>query len=152
MKLAEALARRAELKARFDELSKRAAGSARIQEGDTPAEDPAELLAEADRVADEFERLIRQINATNLATEVVPGMTMTDALAQRDVLRMRRRIRVSVADAGVPIADRWTRSEIKMVPTVGVRELRREADTMAAELRELDTRMQEVNWTAELRE
>jgi hypothetical protein len=152
MKLAEALARRAELKERFNELSARADESARTQEGDEPAEDSLALLAESDRVADEFERLIRQINATNLATEVEAGLTMTGALARRDVLRMRRRVRAGLADAGVARADRWTRSEIKMIPKVDVRQLRSEADRMAAELRELDTRIQEVNWSVELQE
>lgn len=142
MRLAEALARRAELNARFNELSARAAESARTQEGDEPAEDSLELLAESDRVADELERLIRQINATNIATEVGDGMSMTDALARRDVLRMRRRFRTGLADSGVPRVDRWTRSEIKLVPTVNVGQLRSEADRITAELRELDTRIQ----------
>lgn len=152
MRLAEALARRAELSARFEELNRRAAASARFQEGDEPAEDALELLAESDRVAGELEHLIRRINATNLATEVSAGTTMTDALARRDVLRMRRRFRAGLADAAVARVDRWSRSEIKMVSAVDVRELRRDTDALAAELRELDTRIQEVNWTAELLE
>ena len=150
MKLAEALARRAELTARFGELQRRAEQSGRHQEGDEPAEDALDLLFESDRVADELERLIRQINATNLSTEVEAGLTMTDALARRDVLRMRRRFRADLAEAGARLTDRWMRSEIKMVSAVDVRELRREADRLAAELRALDTRMQEVNWVAEL--
>ncbi|HEY9408021.1 MAG TPA: DIP1984 family protein [Jiangellaceae bacterium] len=152
MKLAEALARRSELTDRFGELQRRAAESARYQEGDAPAEDASELMAESDRVADELERLIRRINATNLATELAPGTSVTDALAQRDVLRLRRRFRADLADAAVTSTERWTRSEIKMVPAVDVRELRRQADAVAAELRALDTRLQEVNWTAELLE
>ncbi|NED98578.1 DIP1984 family protein [Phytoactinopolyspora halotolerans] len=150
MKLAEALARRAELTTRFNELQKRATQSARFQEGEEPAEDARELLAESDRVADELEKLIRQINATNLVTEVEPGITMTDALAKRDVLRKRRAFRSELADSGVARVDRWMRSEIKMVSAVDVRELRHEADRVAAELRALDTRMQEVNWNADL--
>lgn len=150
MKLAEALARRAELSTRFAELRRRATESARYQEGDRPAEDPRDLLAESDRVADELERLIERINATNLATEVESGTSMTGALARRDVLRMRQGIRSDVANAGVPRADRWTRSEIKMVPAVDVHELRSEADGFAAALRQLDTRLQEVNWTTDL--
>lgn len=150
MKLAEALARRAELTERFHEVQRRAAESARVQEGDQPPEDPAAMIAEADRVADELERLIRRINATNLATEVEPGVSVTDALARRDVLRLRRRFRADLADAAVVSNERWTRSEIKMVATVDVAEMRRSADALAAELRALDTRLQEVNWTAEL--
>lgn len=150
MKLAEALARRAELTTRFNELQRRAEESALIQEGDEPAEDPAELIAESDRVADELERLIRQINVTNLATEVEPGTSMTAALANRDVLRLRRRFRDEVAEAGNRRFGRMTRSEIKTVAAVDVRQLRSDTDDLAAQLRALDTRIQEVNWTAEL--
>lgn len=150
MKLAEALARRAELTARFEELQRRAAQSARHQEGEQPAEDPNELLAESDRVAAELQRLIRQINVTNLSVEVEPGVSMTDALARRDVLRLRRRFRAGLAEAGAELTDRWTRAEIKKVAAVDVRELRSETDRLAAQLRELDTAMQQVNWAADL--
>lgn len=150
MKLAEALARRAELANRLDELQNRAIESACYQEGDEPAEDAMELLAESDRVADDLERVIRQINVTSLATEVEPGVTMTDLLAKRDVLRRRRSFLMDLADAGTRRPERWMSTEIRMVSAVDVRQLRREADRVAARLRELDTRMQEVNWTAEL--
>lgn len=46
MKLAEALARRADLTARISELRGRALGAAQHQEGDEPVEDPSGLLAE----------------------------------------------------------------------------------------------------------
>lgn len=50
MKLAEALAQRADLSTRLSELRTRAMTSVHYQEGDQPAEDPNELLAESDRV------------------------------------------------------------------------------------------------------
>jgi hypothetical protein len=151
MKLAEALARRAELTQRFHELSGRAVASARHQEGDEPDESPAELVAEAERVAGELEELIARINATNLATEIEPGMTITRALAHRDVLRMRRQLRTDLADAGsVGRAARFGRSEIKSVSAVDVRQLRGDADALAAGLRALDSRLQEANWTTEV--
>lgn len=152
MKLAEALARRAELTTRFGELQHRASQAASVQEGDEPAEGAHELLAESDRVANELERLILQINATNLATEVAPGLTVTGALAKRDVLRMRRDFRAELANSGLVKADRWSRSEIKMVSMVDVRELRQRLDQFAADLRALDTQLQQANWTAELLE
>lgn len=43
MKLAEALIERADLKARIDQIVSRMRENALIQEGDTPAEDVAEL-------------------------------------------------------------------------------------------------------------
>jgi hypothetical protein len=46
MKLGDALNRRADLKARIQQLPGRLAASAVVQEGDAPAEDPAALLDE----------------------------------------------------------------------------------------------------------
>lgn len=151
MKLAEALARRADLSTRIAELRGRALGAAQHQEGDEPVEDPAELLIEADRAAAELQALMVAINATNLGTEVEPGTTVTAALARRDVLRLRHRFRVELADrASGGGAFRGLRSEIRMVSSVNVRGMRREADALARDLRALDTRLQEVNWATEL--
>jgi len=43
MKIAEALALRADLQKRLEQLKQRLVKNARIQEGDAPEEDPAEL-------------------------------------------------------------------------------------------------------------
>lgn len=153
MKLAEALARRADLTTRIAELRGRALGAAQHQEGDDPVEDPAALLAEADRAAAELETVIVRINSTNLRTELSPGVTVTAALARRDVLRLRHRFRVELAErAGGGVGFRGLRSEIRMVRAVDVRAIRDQADAIARDLRELDTRLQEVNWTTELPE
>lgn len=153
MKLAEALARRADLTTRIAELRGRALTSAQHQEGDEPVEDPAILLAEADRAAAELETVIIAINETNIRTEVRPGMTVTAALARRDVLRLRHRFRIELAErAGGGGGFRGLRSEIRMVRAVDVRQIREQADAIARDLRELDTRLQEVNWTTEIPE
>lgn len=152
MRLAEALMRRADLTKRLTQLRQRAVTNATRQEGDEPAEDPTELVTEHDQLAIELERLIRRINATNIVTEVESAVTITDALARRDVLRLRHRLRSELADAGIPGRDRWTRSEVKQVASVDIRALRGEADGLAAELRQLDTRIQELNWLTDLSE
>jgi len=64
MKLAEALAIRSDATRRFEQLRSRAQGNARYQEGEPPAENAGELLAEADRLLGELEDLIRRINRT----------------------------------------------------------------------------------------
>jgi hypothetical protein len=150
MKLAEALARRADLGKRITELRSRAVASAQCQDGDEPAENPTALLAEADDAAAELESLIALINRTNLATVVEPGLSVTEALARRDVLRLRHRFRVDLAQRGGDRTSRFLRSEIRLVSAVDVRALRSEADDLARRLRELDTRLQEVNWTTEV--
>ena len=150
MLLAEALAHRADLNARTSQLAARAVANARLQEGDSPVEDPTALLAEHDRLAAELADLVAAINRTNLAIEVSPGTTMTAALARRDQLRAVHRVRTNVADAASQRHDRLTRSEVKPVPAVDVAAVRQAADDAARELREIDIRIQEVNWTSQL--
>jgi hypothetical protein len=119
-----------------------------------PAEDAAGLLAEADRVLAELEDLIRRINRTNAVTAVDEQMTLTDAIARRDVLRLRHALYTAVADAASgragPAAARQMRSELRLVAAVPVGELRDRADEAAKQCRELDIRIQRVNWEAEL--
>jgi hypothetical protein len=153
MKLAEALALRADAARRAEQLRARVTGSARYQEGETPAEDAAALLTEAGRVLDELESLIRRINRTNAATVVDGGGTLTDALARRDVLRLRHSIVTSAADAAGGDGQRGfrqLRSELKMIPALPVADLRRQADDLARRLREVDTLIQRTNWEADL--
>lgn len=150
MKLAEALALRAANQTQLAELGKRLETNARYQEGEEPAEDASVLLAEVDRIAFDLERLIVQINTRNLSVEVEPGLSMTAALAKRDTLRIRHRQRVALAESAASPVDRYSRTELRSISAVSVRELRVEIDTLAHELRELDTRLQSTNWTVDL--
>lgn len=152
MLLAEALSQRADITTRLAELKQRAVRNARHQEGEAPAEDPMELLAEFERLTGDLEARVLQINVTNMATEVEPGVTMTAALARRDALRARHRMLVELADGAVHPRDRFTRTELRYESAVDVRALRQAADDVARRLRELDTRIQQVNWATELQE
>lgn len=150
MKLAEALAQRADIQRRMAELRYRAAQNARFQEGERPAEDAGRLLEEFNRLAGELSALIRRINRTNLATELQPGMTLTDAIAERDSLATRREAVSDVATAASTRHDRSTRSEVKYVTELDVAALRRAADEISLQYRVLDTAIQERNWMTDL--
>ena len=88
MKLAEALQERADLNAKIDELRRRLGNNATVQEGEAPAEDPAELVAQLDGCIARLEELIAKINATNCATVTDKG-TLTELIARRDCLNIR---------------------------------------------------------------
>lgn len=153
MKLAEALALRSDAVRRAEQLRARITASARYQEGETPAEGASALLAEAGEALGELESLIRRINRTNAATVVREGGTLTDALARRDVLRLRHRVVTSAADAAAGEGQRGyrqLRSELTMVPALSVSELRGQADDLARQLREVDTLIQRTNWEVDL--
>ncbi|MBE1484557.1 DIP1984 family protein [Plantactinospora soyae] len=153
MKLAEALADRAAASRRVEQLRGRIVSNARHQEGESPAEDPQQLLAEVGEALDQLESLIRRINLTNAAVAVGDG-TLTDALARRDVLRLRHSVVTAAADAAAGTDQRaivrQLRSELKMLPALPVTELRGQADVLAREIRELDVRIQRTNWEADL--
>ncbi len=150
MKLAEALILRADCQKRFEQLKARTTRSAKVQEGDQPAEDPKELVGEVERVAEELANLIKRINHTNSTTAFEGGKTISDALAERDVLALRRSLYADLAGAASLTQDRYTRSEVKYVSTVNVGEVQKQADQLARDYRELDARIQELNWQTEL--
>jgi hypothetical protein len=149
MKVAEALALRADLQKRLEQLKQRLVKNARIQEGDKPEEDPVELQAELEKSAAELTRLIQRINRTNSAARFGDG-TLADALAERDVLKIRYNAYRELAAAASTTQSRMTRSEVKFISTVSVAATQRKADDLAKEYRELDTRIQEADWTTTL--
>ena len=157
MKLAEALADRAAAVRQVEQLRARVVASARYQEGETPAEDAGRLLGEAARTLDELESLIRRINRTNATVSVGDEGTLTDALARRDVLRLRHAVVTAAADAAAGkdqrgMVVRQLRSELAMMAALPVAELRDQADALARELRVLDVRIQRTNWEVDLLE
>ena len=149
MKLAEALQERADLSARISILENRLMNNALVQEGEKPAEAPEELLAELDRCSEEMERLITAINLTNSST-ISDGITVTELIAKKDVLNRKLSIYRHFLMTASQTAQRATRSEIKILSTVNVREYQQKADGLAKRLRILENRIQQINWTTEL--
>lgn len=152
MKLAEALGLRADARNRVEQLRERLKGSALVQEGVEPPEDPAGLFAELDRTLNQFTDLVRRINRANLEARLADGRTLTDALAERDTLALRHSVLSATADAAVPKIQAMVRNEVRKVPTVSVADLRRQMDDLARQRRELDTAIQAANWTVDLPE
>lgn len=149
MKLAEALVFRADKQKRLEQLKVRLLRNAKVQEGDQPAEDPAQLLTEYETTATEFMDLIKQINLTN-ASAMLGEQSLTEALAQRDILRLRQSTYRDLAQSASVVQSIATRSEVKFRSTVSVAAIQKQADQLAKELRDLDSRIQEANWKIEL--
>ncbi len=151
MKLAEALIQRADAQKRIAQLQQRLARSAKVQEGEQPPEDPQALLAEVDAAITELTRLMQQINRTNAATAFDETRSLTDALAERDTLMTRRNVIAQVINAA-QAQPRFGRMEIKEYPTVNIAELQGQVDDISRQYRELDTAIQQLNWTVDLTE
>ena len=149
MKLAEALQERADLNRRLEQLRHRLCNNAIVQEGEKPAEDPHKLLAEQEECLGRLECLMAQINLTNSRT-TVEGKTLTEWIARRDALKLRIIALREMTDAASRIAQRATRSEIKILPTVDVPTIQKQLDEASAELRRTDNLIQQHNWLTEL--
>lgn len=149
MKLAEALQERADLNRRVEQLRARLSHNVVMQEGVKPVESPDALLSEMDALLNRLEALIVAINRTNMAT-VVDGAPLSDALARRDVLKMRINMLRNVVDEASRLAQRSRGDEIRQLSTVDVRALQRQVDDLSRDFRLLDNRVQAANWATEL--
>ena len=150
MKLAEALVLRADGQKKNEPLQQRLIQNAKVQADDQPAENPEILQQELEQLAQELVLLIQRINRTNSRTELEAGMSIADALAARDVTKLKSDIYRNLAQAAIVKQDRQTKSEIKFQSTIQVAEVQRKADQLAKEHRQLDTRVQQANWQTEL--
>jgi len=150
MKLAEALIFRADCQKRFEQLKQRLLISAKVQEGDEPPENPNELLTELESVAGQLTNLIQRINRTNSTTAYAEGKTLSDALAERDILALKRTAYADLAQTASVRQDRYSKSEVKFKSTVNVPEIQKRADELAKAYREMDARIQEINWRTDV--
>ena len=130
-------------------ISVRLDNNAKVQEGDVPAEDPKALMEELDRLIVRLEDLVARINLTNSGT-VYEGKTITELLAHRDCLKKKVRVLRDFLNTASDRVTRMTRTEIKIVSTVPVTEIQKTVDGLAKELRTVDEKIQELNWTTEL--
>ena len=149
MKLATALAERSDIQNRINTISVRHDNTAKVQEGDVPAEDPQALMEELDRLIVRLEDLVARINLTNSGT-VYEGRTITELLAHRDCLKKKVRVLRDFLNTASDRVTRMTRTEIKIVSTVPVTEIQKTVDGLAKELRTVDNRADVIKWVGYL--
>lgn len=158
MKLAEALAERSDLDKKIGAIVTRITNSARYAEGETPVENPGDMLVDLRTMLLQRQALIVSINLVNAMTMVRdPGgieVTLTEALARRERLNSERTLLNRIADAASPSPDPYGRGRRRMelpektdLPVASIREA---ADRQAREHRELDAVIQRANWDTEL--
>ncbi len=149
MKLAAALIERADLQTRLTQLQTRLLNNAKVQEGVKPNEDPKDLLKELDEISKQLEDYIYRINMTNAAT-LVDETPLTSLLAKKDVLTKKISILRAFLNESSALVDRYSLKEIKIDSTVDVAKLQKDLDSLSKELRLLDQKIQEINWTTDL--
>jgi hypothetical protein len=150
MKLAEALSIRKDLQKRIQQIGKRLEDNVKVQEGDEPSENPDELMKELDGCLNKLEDLIWHINLTNVKTFDETGKTLTQLMAEKDVLTLRISTLRNTFERASSQQERYSRSEIKMVTIVDVKQLSNQIDEYSAKLRKLDIEIQTLNFQTEL--
>jgi hypothetical protein len=136
----------------LEQLRARLVSSAIVQEGEQPPEDPQVLLAELEGLIAEFEQLVIAINRTNSSAAIDGVGVLTEALAKRDALDLKLSLLGGLVEAASNRANRYSRTEIKLLSTVDVPALRKRLDDTSRQRRELDAQIQGTNWTTDLLE
>jgi len=150
MKLAEALINRGNCQKNIAILREKLIKYAKIQEGEKPAEDPGIIL---ETLTDQFTQLtslMQRINKTNSMTLFDESRSIADTLAQRDVLNQKWNALHKTISAATDLTERYSKKEIKMLSSIDVKEYQKNADETAKEYRELDLKIQEMNWKVDL--
>lgn len=150
LKLAEALLLRADLQKRIEQIKSRLKNNIMVQEGEAPSEEPEDLLKEFLNNQKELATIIKRINKTNNTTLYNEEWTLSDALVERDILIDKRSVLASSVERASFRLDRYSKTEIKYVSTINVKEIQKEVDKLSKQYRELDTKIQGLNWSTDL--
>ena len=149
MKLAEALQERADLNRKIAQLKSRLLNNVLVQEGEKTVEDPNFLKQELDSSIERLHYLITRINLTNCNT-TINRTTLTELIAKKDALTLKISAYKDIVYTGSQTTYRARNTEIKVKSIISVHDWQLEIDKMAKELRLLDNKLQEKNWTTDL--
>lgn len=150
MKLAEALIERAEIQKKNSQLISRITSNAMVQEGDVPSEQPEQLIAEYEANMERFLVLVQRINDTNSNTLFDDAITVAAAIAKRDFLGAKIRSFRTIYESATIKSERYSQKEVKFVRCIDAKALQDAIGRMSKEYREIDTKLQGINWTVDL--
>ncbi len=150
MRLAELLNERKAAKQEIKLVKRRLDLSAKMQEGDKkPVESPEELKRALVELYAKLKHLIVKINNTNMEP-IVEGKTLMELIAERDQNMAIAAALHDLAENATPQREGFSRNEIRYIPAIDVKSIRHEADIYAKMAREIDNKIQAVNWNIEV--
>ena len=150
MKLAEALLIRSDMQKKLAQLKGRIRSNVKVQDGDTPSEDPNALMIDASQIITELSILIERIHRTNAIAKTDKGQSILTLLVERDTLEMRHKLLIEAIEATDTEVDRYSPREIKWHIMVSVAGLQKQADDIAMKLRKINIFIQANNWQIDL--
>ena len=143
MKLAEALQERADLNKKIAQLGSRLQNNALVQEGEKPAENPESLLKELDDAVSRLKYIVARINISNSEVKV-DGKSLTELIAEKDCLIQQVSILRNLVDCASRTATRASRSEIKILSAVKVKDIQTKIDEYSKQIRMLNNLLQQT--------
>jgi hypothetical protein len=150
MKLAELLNERKSVKTEIKKLRERLHLAAKMQEGDSkPVESPDALKETLIGLYRRFSDLIVQINRANMENSI-EGKTLMELIVERDQAVALAELMHGLAEAATPKLERFSRNEIRYVPTIDIYSVRKDADIYSKAAREIDNIIQTANWNSEI--
>ena len=150
MKLAEALLLRVDLQKRLKLIEARLVRNAKTQGDEPPSEHPNALLIEFDECNKQWEELVQKINRTNSFTKTGAGCSIADMITKRDAIKQKLNVLSKLSENATVSVDRYSRSEIIYRSSISVPEIQKQINEYSKVYRELDTKLQSLNWTTEL--
>ncbi|MDT0293571.1 DIP1984 family protein [Mesonia ostreae] len=148
LKLAEGLLLRADLMKKIEHLQNRIRPVLIVSDDKVPQENPDKLLAQLRKAIQDLETLIIRINKTNNETKVDGEGSLMEALAKRDSLKM-----LSEKLRNIRYAAQVNNSgDTNLKTTIDIKKLQSEMDQTGRAFRELDSKIQEINWLTELKD
>ena len=148
MKLAEGLLLRADLMKKIEHLQNRIRPVLIVSDDKLPQEDPEKLLAQLRKAIQDLESLVIRINKTNNETKVEGEGLLMEALAKRDSLKMLSERLRSIRQA----AQINNSGDNNLKTTINIKKLQSEMDQTGRAFREIDSKIQEINWLTEMKD
>ena len=147
MKLAEGLLLRADLMKKIEQLQNRIRPVLIVSGDKLPQEDPNKILAQLRSAIQDLESIIIRINKTNNETSVEGEGSLMEALAKRDSLKI-----LSEKLRNIRYAAQVNNSgDTNLKTTIDIKNLQTEMDQTGRAFREIDSKIQEINWLTELK-
>ena len=148
MKLAEGLLLRADLLKKIEHLQNRIKPVLIVADDKLPQEDPEKLLGQLRKAIRDLESIIVRINKTNNETHVEDEGFLMEALAKRDALKMLSERLRNIRQA----AQIYNTGDTNLKTTINIKNLQIEMDQTGRAFREIDSKIQEINWLTELKD
>ena len=148
IKLAEGLLLRADLMKKIEHLQNRIKPVLIVSDDKLPQEDPEKLLAQLRNAIQDLESIIIRINKTNNETHVEGEGILMEALAKRDSLKMLSEKLRNIRQA----AQIYNTGDTDLKTIISIKNLQIEMDQIGRAFREIDSKIQEINWLTQLKD